>query len=355
MSEWCILCAAFALVLITAGLGFAAEFEARKETEHFEIYYHSGQEQQADNLLSFHENSYAFVTGFIGYQPPSKIKIYLCSTPEEFAEVGNTPPEAKPPVGGSAGQWSNGVLSYYNPSGGQVGVAHELVHAVESQFLPFERPRWWVEGLACYLTYKFMGEIGPGGLYSNQLSDFMGSILENSVPFKTLGELEGEVVLTKFGYEESTSVFLFIDEKYGESKLREIIQAASAWENVHAAFQAVLGIGFHAFEAEWRTALTLSVVAIAEARGAVGMAERDGRTQGLDEARAKLSEAEEAFNSGKFGEAKARADEAKALAESASREAAGSSPLPIVVIVIVAAIALAAACRIKLSRSAGVG
>jgi len=295
-----------------------------RETDHFKIYYRAGYEQQANSLLEAHENVYEFVTGFIGYAPPTRTEIYLCSTPEEYAEVGNTPPEAKPAVGASAGQWSNGVLSYYNTFSGS-GVAHEFVHAVESQLLGFERPTWWKEGLACYLTYKFAGEPGPGGIYPDQISDFTRSILENDPPFKNLSELEGEIALTKFGYEESTSVFLFIEENYGESKIKEIIRAADAVENVHAAFQAVLGVSFQAFEAGWRKCLTRSVVAIAEAKSAVGAAEREGRTHGLHEAKARLSEAQNAFNFGRFGEAWEKASEAYTIAESATHEAAGPS------------------------------
>jgi hypothetical protein len=296
-----------------------------RETNHFKIYYHAGYEQQANSLLEAHENVYEFVTGFIGYAPPTRTEIYLCSTPEEWAEIGSAP--YVPGEELSAGQWSNGVLSYYNTFGGS-GVIHEFVHAVESQLLEFERPTWWKEGLACYLTYKFTGEPGPGGLYPDQFSDFTGSILENNPPFKTLSELEAEVVLTKFGYEESTSVFLFIDENCGESKIKEIIRAADAMENVHAVFQAAFGISFQAFEAEWRNCLTQSVVAIAEAQSAVGTAERDGRTHGLDEAKARLSEARDAFNFGRFGEAWAKASEAYTLAESATHEAVGPSPTP---------------------------
>lgn len=313
-------------VISTASAGHAVEFEASRESDHFIIFYHAEYEQRADTLLSAHENSYTFVTEWIGYKPHSKIEIYLCSTPEEYVEVLNAPPEARPPVGAQAGTYSNGVLSYYNIFGGEPCVTHELVHAVETQLLQFERPCWWVEGLACYVAHKFAGAPGPGGLYPNQLSDFTSSIFENDPPFKTLSELEGEIVITKFVYEESTSVFLFIDEKYGESKVKEIIQAADTVENVREAFQAVFGIGFQAFEAEWRNCLTQSVVAIAEARTAVSTAERDGRTQGLDEAKARLSDAESSFNGGRFGTAWAMAEKAKELAESAVKGAPTITP-----------------------------
>ena len=306
------------LVLTLAAIQPASAGEwISEEGDHFIIYYHEGYEQQANSLMGAHENCYAFVMGFIGYRPPTKIEIYLCSTPGEFVEVGNTPPEAEPAVGTSAGQWSNGVLSYYNTFGGP-GVTHEFVHAVESQFLTFERPRWWVEGLACYLTYKFTGEPGPGSLYQNQLSDFTSSILYNNPPFRTLSELEGEVVLTKFGYETSTSVFLYIEENYGESKVKEIIQTAANTENIHSAFQAALGISFQAFQSEWHNSIVQGTLALAEAQSAVGTAERDGRTVRLEDAKARLSEAVSSFNRGKFLEARAKAEEAENLAAAAT-------------------------------------
>ena len=304
-------------VISTASVGRATEFEASEESEHFVIYYHADYEQQADGLLSAHENCYTFVTEFIGYEPPPKTKIYLCSTPEEIVEVGGRPRAIPPPPETPTGSWSNGSLNYYYTFGG-TAVVHEFVHAVESQFLRFERPRWWIEGLACYVTYKFAGAPSPAGLYSNQLSDFTGSILENNPPFKTLSELEGEVVLTKFGYETSTSVFLYIEENYTETKVKEIILAAANTENIHSAFRAALGISFQAFQSEWYTSIVQGTLALVEAQSAVGAAERGRRTVGLEEAKARLSEAVSSFNRGKFLEAKAKAEEAENLAAAAT-------------------------------------
>ena len=312
-------------VISTASVGRAAEFEASEESEHFVIYYHVGYEQQADSLLSAHENCYTFVTEFIGYEPQSKTKIYLCSTPEEIVEVGGRPGATPPPPGTPTGSWSNGSLNYYYTFGG-TAVVHEFVHAVESQLLQFERPRWWIEGLACYVTYKFAGAPSPAGLYSDQLSEFTGSILYNNPPFKSLGELRDVVVLDAFGYMESMSVFLFIGENYGELRVENIIQAARDTESIPAAFQASLGVSFPAFEAEWRNCLTQSVVAIAEAQTAVSTAERDGRTMGLENAKARLSEAVSSFNRGKFLEARAKAGEAENLAAAATVGAPSGVP-----------------------------
>jgi len=342
------------LVLTAAQPGRAQEFEKSENSAHFKIYYHAGYERQAGSLLAAHENAYPFVTEFIGYAPPSKTKIYLCSTPTEWKTVGNAP--HTPPEGSSAGQWSRGpepygwALSYYNPDPFGGTAVHEFVHAVEGQFLQFERPRWWVEGLAVYLTYKFQGRPGPGGISSDMASEFSNSILYNNPQFKTLEELEGEVVLTQFGYTVSASVFLFIEESYGASKVKEIIQAADTTENVHLAFQTALGISFQEFQSRWENRLVESVRAISVARSAVGTAEREGRTQGLNDAKGKLSEATNSFNLGRFAAAGAKANEAKGLAETATVPVGAPTGINMVLLGVLIVLVIAATAIFVMSK-----
>jgi hypothetical protein len=83
----------------------------------------------------------------------------------------------------------------------------------------------------------------------------------------------------------------------------------------------------------------------------VGIAEHDGRTHGLNEAKARLSEARGSFNLGRFSEAWAKASEACTLAESATREGAPWAwvGVGIAIVVIIAAVVLVSIRKVKMN------
>jgi hypothetical protein len=301
------------------------QFEESKEGDHFKIFYHKGYDQQADRLLKAHEDCYAMVTDFIGYQPPSKTDIYLCATPDEIIDFGYP---TKPTVDDSCGQFYRGVLSYYNPkellqAEGSLAT-HEVTHAIERQFLSFHCPFWWTEGLACYLSYlarNMTGRPSPGGLYDNQLQLLSDSILRNNPPFRTLQDLISPPA-DALSYITSTTVFLYLDENYKQSKIKELMSSAKNAQDIYRALNTTLAKGFDEFQAEWKNCLTGVVKGIADAQTAVEAAELEHRTHGLYDAKAELSEAINAFNVGRYREATVKANEAMGLAQSSTEPTA---------------------------------
>jgi hypothetical protein len=234
----------------------------------------------------------------------------------------------KPAVDDSCGQFYRGVLSYYNPkellqAEGALAT-HEVTHAVERQFLSFHCPFWWTEGLACYLSYlarNMTGRPSPGGLYDNQLQLLSDSILQNKPPFRTLQDLVSPPA-DALSYVTSTTVFLYLDESYNQSKIKELASSAKNAQDVYGALNTTLGKRFDEFQAEWKNCLTEVVKGIADAQTAVEAAELEHRTLRLDDAKAELSEAINAFNVGRYREATANASEATGLAQSSTKPAA---------------------------------
>jgi hypothetical protein len=309
-----------ALLVVSPIQGF--QFEESKEGDHFKIFYHKGYDQQADRLLKAHEDCYAIVTDFIGYHPPSKTEIYLCATPDEIIDFGYP---TKPDADDSCGQFYRGVLSYYNPkellqAEGSLAT-HEVTHVVERQFLSFPCPFWWTEGLACYISYlaeNMTGRPSPGSLYDDQLQLLSDSILRNNPPFRTLQELISPPA-DALSYIVSTTVFLYLDENYNQSKIKELISSAKNTQDIYRALNATLAKGFDEFQAGWKNCLIGVVRGIADAQTAVEAAELERRTSRLDDAKAELSEAINAFNVGRYREAKAKANEAMGLAQSSTK------------------------------------
>lgn len=314
---WFIIC-----LFLTTGLAYSLpQFEGSLESEHFTIFYHQGFEQQAEALRRAHEGCYCFVTDFIGYWP-EMTEIYLCATPEEIYNYFGYP--KVPSVDESCGQWHNGVLSYYNPVQlidveGALAT-HEFTHAVERRFTGFRFTFWWREGLACYLTHIAHNDSDKpsfGGLYPNQYNILSDSILRNDPPFRTLQDLV-DPPADSLSYIISTTVFLYLDENYNQSVIKETIQAAKNDEDITKAFEATLDVDFNTFQAEWENYLFTSVEAIADSQDTIEEAERENRTIGLEEARRRLSDSLDAFNSGKLGMAVDLANEAIVLAESST-------------------------------------
>jgi hypothetical protein len=165
------------------------------------------------------------------------------------------------------------------------------------------------------------GRSSPGGLYDNQLQLLSDSILRNNPPFRTLQDLISPPA-DALSYITSTTVFLYLDENYNQSKIRELVSSAKNTQDIYRVLNTTLAVEFDEFQAEWKNCLIGVVRGIADAKTAVEAAELEHRTRRLDDAKAELSEAINAFNVGRYREATAKANEAMGLAQSSSKPAA---------------------------------
>ena len=190
----------------------------------------------------------------------SRIPVVVYSSPEELnASFGWPASESAMGVywGGvirvlAPGAW----ISEDNPEAArrifqQTGpMAHELTHLMLDYAAKGNYPRWFTEGVAQYVEYKFTGYIfgSREGIWNRGL-----------YPLSNMDRQFDELSDQALAYRQSLSVVEYIVAVYGEEGLHNIIKNLAAGTNFNNAFDSALGRDVETLEKEWREWLAVEL------------------------------------------------------------------------------------------------
>lgn len=139
-------------------------FEKKKNGANFTVYYHPGEETNANKTLAvLEQGGVDLYQKYLGLEPKN-ILVYLTTDADEYVKIADFP-GGKGHLEAGDGSAPGGKIYLYKPfqeaGGGKSGgvIVHEGTHAVLYQFLGQDKigslPGFLNEGLAYYLEYIF--------------------------------------------------------------------------------------------------------------------------------------------------------------------------------------------------------
>lgn len=190
------------------------------------------------------------VSGLMGATPPDKLDIYVyqnLSDLQSGLRLGG-----RTWVGGHADPSLGVVLVYGAPDQFELirlenDLSHELAHVVLYQVVGpnYNRmPVWLDEGLATN------AELQPNPAYSEALTAAVES--ETIIPLESLcGTFGVEASRAILSYSESESVVRYIQDRWGPSTMRELLQAYSEGASCEGGVQRALKLSLAELQADW--------------------------------------------------------------------------------------------------------
>jgi len=228
-----------------------AGFETKKTGSGFVVYYHPGDENNANKTLAVLEQSGLNIyKKYLGSEPKN-IPVYLATTADEYVRIADFP-GGKENVAIGDGSAPNGKIYLYKPfddtrPGKTEGmIIHEGVHAAIYQLLGQDNirylPGFLNEGLAHYLEYVF--KAGPEFVPLDQIyhSDLLINGIKTGNPkLFSLEELAqkcdgyiGDETLNFLCRGQGTYTVWYINENYGEGasgKFLMDLKQTHDWQN----------------------------------------------------------------------------------------------------------------------------
>jgi len=220
-------------------------------SDHFEVYYYSGLDSLAIRVLDLAEKTHATLSVRMGHALGRRVPIILYGSHNDFAQTNITPELIDPGTGGFTEALRNRVVLPFTGSYEDLRhvVVHELVHAVMFDLLYqgnaasliarqgfFSAPLWFAEGLAEYLSL---------GLEANAEMWLRDGTIDGYLP--PLPYAGGYVV-----YKQGQSAVGYLAQRFGEERLRDILQRMRAMRNFDRAFERSTGMSVATFDAQWR-------------------------------------------------------------------------------------------------------
>jgi len=223
------------------------------EGAHFLIRYQSQDSNIAEMVLSEAEKSYAPVSKQFGYSPAGKIQVVIYPTKESLGRSFGWAADES-----AMGVYWAGVIRVLSPNvwvgeedpqrlketfATEGPMVHELTHLMVDYLTGGNYTRWFTEGIAQYEEAKLTGfqmayrEIGhPDELYPFALMDR---------EFDNLGD-------ESLAYFQSFQAVNYLAERYGEERIREILQSLGKGYGMEKSFRGVLGISMDQFEKDFK-------------------------------------------------------------------------------------------------------
>ena len=194
------------------------------ETEHFQIIYHQPIDKIAKEVARIAEQIYHPITNDLGIEPPGKTTIIVT----DYLDYSNG---LSTPLGHYIVLWTKSYTKYTTGRLRwlQTLVAHEFTHTVNfwafRDFPGFWRellalgfvPTWFLEGLAEYEAEKWCAH-----------RDMLLRVVayhHKLVPYKKMtGFIGADQIEARLVYEQGHSLIRYITSRFGQEKLKEIIQ-----------------------------------------------------------------------------------------------------------------------------------
>jgi len=232
------------------------------ETSHFSIYFHSGNEDEARQLITICENDYPSLSKFFESTP--KTEVLLTYDADEYVNVFN----AAPPWAGadrykdpktSAGSFcpsctkslKNETEYIYMLRPGMKSFAHEISHRYywsNYKNLRFNNDLTWLnEGLAVYVQNEIAK--GPGGLSSTSLPNIKKFTLPES--FSELNQLQ-QTGSTDMFYDLVGLMAYYISDRSSDPGLKKFIDDLNQTKDLDKTSQKILNMNSNQLFTGWK-------------------------------------------------------------------------------------------------------
>ena len=226
------------------------------------LYWYSGSDSFAQELMATCEEGLASLTQDIGTYPEKPIKIYVY---ESTGDLRGAMVFSQEWTGGVAFIDFGIIAISISPSQiewGKGALLHELTHLVVHQatFSPYgQLPLWLDEGLATY---------SEGELDSDLRSSLNRAISEGTlISVRTLcSPFSAYTDKARLSYAESYSLVKYLLDSYGQDKMLDLLTVLKQGSTYDEALSEVYGFDIDGLDAGWRATLT-SPVALARHGG----------------------------------------------------------------------------------------
>jgi hypothetical protein len=219
--------------------------------DHFEVYYDTGLDSLAMRVLDLAEKTQAYLGVHMGHRLAHRVPIILYGSHNDFAQTNVTSELIDSGTGGFTEALRNRVVLPFTGSYEDLRhvVVHELVHATmfdllyggsAASFLArqslFPVPLWFAEGMAEYFSL---------GMESNAEMFLRDGTVEGYLP--PLEYSGGYLV-----YKQGQSAVSYLVDRYGEERLRDVLQRLRQARNFDRAFERTVGMPTAKFDEAWR-------------------------------------------------------------------------------------------------------
>ena len=220
-------------------------------TEHFDIYYYTGEEDAALRAARMAERAYVRLSRILRHEIAENVPVILYASHTDFQQTNITPGLIPEGVGGITEYQKRRVFLPFTGSYGEFDhvLTHELVHAFQTDILfgtgteanpfAFQPPLWFMEGMAEYLS---LGGVDPHTEMWLRWSTLEGFF----IPLPMMDQVFDIRV-----YRIGQAIWDFIGERYGDEKIGELLRMTGYYRSIDVAFEKTLGIDRHALSDDW--------------------------------------------------------------------------------------------------------
>ncbi len=222
--------------------------------DHFEVYFYSGMDSLALRVLDLAEKTHEYLSHHMGHTLGRRVPIILYGSHNDFAQTNVTPELIDAGTGGFTEALRNRVVIPFTGSFEDLRhvVVHELVHAMMFDLLYagsaasllaqqsfFSVPLWFAEGMAEY--------------FSLGLESTAEMVLRDGTVHGYLPPLEYSGGYTV--YKQGQSAVAYLVDRFGEERLRDLLQRIRAMRSFERAFQRAMDMSPRGFDEQWRETL----------------------------------------------------------------------------------------------------
>ncbi len=226
------------------------------ETEHFEIYFYTEEEEIARIAASLAEESYRELAAKFNHEVPDKTPLIIYSAPSYFTQTNVIPSILPESVAGFTEFIKGRVVLPFHGSYHDFDhvLRHELVHVFQLSKMDhvmkrrgrtlFGRPPlWFVEGLAEFWSKKWD---------TNADMVVKDMVLNNRLfTIPHMYRIRGSYFMYKLG----ESICTFIDSTYGEDKLLMLFENMHKGKTFDDVVEVTLGFGLNELSRQWEYSL----------------------------------------------------------------------------------------------------
>ena len=220
------------------------------QSDHFDIYFADGGEKIAEFTASAAESAYASISKSFRYQLVNRVPIIVANSHNDFQQSNVVGEYLEEGIGGVTELFKNRVLIPFEGNYKQYRhvIHHELVHAVINDMfyggsiqsilannITLRLPLWFNEGLAEYEALRWD---------TNSDMFLRDATVHEYLP--PVNNLNGY-----FAYRGGQSLWWYIERKYGERKIGEILNRIKSTRNVEQGFRGALGLSIDELSERW--------------------------------------------------------------------------------------------------------
>ena len=221
------------------------------QSDHFDIYFTDGGDYLADFTAAAAETAYTRISKSFRYQLINRVPIIVYNSHNDFQQTNVISEYLEEGIGGVTELFKNRVVLPFEGDYKKFRhvIHHELVHAVINDMfyggsiqsiiannITLQLPLWFNEGLAEYEALRWDTD-----------SDMFlrdATVHEYLPP---LNQLSGY-----FAYRGGQSLWWYIERKYGEQKIGDVLNRIKSTRSVEAGFKGAIGLGLEDLSDRWQ-------------------------------------------------------------------------------------------------------